>query len=126
MKKISVLLADDHTVVRQGLRALLTAETDIEVVGEAATGRQAIQLARQLKPAVVILDIAMPQLNGLEAARQIVSEGLPTKLLILSCYGDDEYVHQFAKAGAAGYLLKHTAAQELIKAVRELARGCAY
>jgi len=126
VKKISVLLADDHTVVRQGLRALLTAEPDIEVVGEAANGRQAIQLARQLKPAIVILDISMPQLNGLEAARQIVSEGLPSRLLILSCHADDEYVHQFARAGVAGYLIKQTAAQELIRAVREISKGNAF
>jgi len=126
VKKISVLLADDHTVVRQGLRALLAAEPDIEVVGEAANGRQAVQMARQLKPAVVIMDIAMPLLNGLEATRQIIGEGLPSKLLILSCYADDAYVHHFAEAGASGYLVKHTAAYELIKAVRELSKGNAY
>lgn len=126
MKKISVLLADDHTVVRQGLRALLTIEPDIEVVGEAATGRQAIQLARQLQPAVIIMDIAMPQLNGLEATRQILGENPLSKLLILSGYADDEYVHQFAEAGASGYLLKQTAGQELVKAVREIAKGNAY
>jgi len=123
---ISVLLADDHVVVRQGVKALLAAEPDIEVVGEAANGREAVRLARELRPAVVVMDVSMPQLNGLEAARQIIREGLPTRLLVLSGYGDDEYVHQFAKAGVAGYLIKQTAALELIRAVREIARGNAY
>jgi DNA-binding NarL/FixJ family response regulator len=126
MKKITVLLAEDHTVVRQGLRSLLTAEPDIDVVGEAANGRQAVQMAQQLKPDVVLMDISMPQLNGLEATRQIMSEGIPTRMLILSSYADDEYVHQLTEAGASGYLVKQTAAGELIKAVREVSKGNAY
>ena len=126
MKKISVLLADDHTVVRQGLRSLLSAEPDIEVVGEAENGRQAVQLAQKLLPNIVVMDIAMPQLNGLEAARQIIAEGLPVKLLMLSSYGDDEYVHQLAALGTSGYLMKQTAATDLIKAIHEASRGNAY
>lgn len=126
MKKISVLLAEDHTVVRQGLRSLLSAEPDIEVVGEAENGREAVQLARQLSPDVVVMDIAMPQLNGLEATRQIVNEGLPTRVLILSSYADDEYVQQLTEAGALGYLIKQSAANDLIAAVREIARGNAF
>ncbi|HEY3755937.1 MAG TPA: response regulator transcription factor [Opitutaceae bacterium] len=126
MKKISVLLADDHTVVRQGLRSLLAAETDIEVVGEAENGRQAVQMAQRLQPAVAVMDIAMPQLNGLEATRQIIREGLPTRVLILSSYGDDEYVHQLTEAGASGYLIKQTAANDLIKAIREAHKGNAF
>lgn len=126
MKKITVLLADDHTVVRQGLRALLSAEVDIEVVGEAENGRQAVQMAQRLSPDIIVLDIAMPQLNGLEAARQIIHEGLPTKVLMLSSYGDDEYVQQLAELGASGYLMKQTAATDLIKAIREASRGNAY
>lgn len=126
IKTITVLLADDHTVVRQGIRSLLSAEPDIEVVGEAANGRQAVQMARQLRPDIVVMDIAMPQLNGLEATRQIVGEGIPTRLLILSSYADDEYVHQLTEAGASGYLIKQTAANDLIKAVREVAKGNAY
>jgi DNA-binding NarL/FixJ family response regulator len=126
LKKTTVLLAEDHTVLRQGLRALLGTEPDLEVVGEAANGRQAIQLARQLKPDVIVMDIGMPLLNGLEAARQIIGEGIQSKLLILSCYADNDYVHQLAEAGAAGYLIKQNAAQDLIKAVREVARGNAY
>src|SRR5262245_33477432 len=103
MNKIKVLLSDDHTVVRQGLRSLLAAEPDIEVIGEAENGRQAVQMAKTLAPDVVIMDIAMPQLNGLEATRQIIKEGIPTKVLVLSSYSDDEYVHQLTEAGAAGY-----------------------
>ena len=126
MKKISVLLADDHTVVRQGLRALLTAEPDIEVIGEAENGRQAVQMTQRLLPNIVVMDIAMPQLNGLEAARQIMHEGLPVKLLMLSSYGDEEYVHQLAALGASGYLMKQTAATDLIKAIREASKGNAF
>ncbi len=126
MKKISVLLAEDHVVVRQGLRSLLCAEADIDVVGEAGNGRLAVKMARELRPDVVIMDIAMPLLNGLEATCQIVAEGIPTRVLILSSYADDEYVHQLTEAGACGYLIKQSAASELIMAVREVARGNAY
>src|SRR5437667_7003902 len=114
MQPISVLLADDHTVVRQGLRALLTAEGDIEIVGEAENGRQAVQLAKRLLPDVVVMDIAMPLLNGLEATRQILKEVPASKVLILSSYSDDEYVEQLTEAGAAGYLLKQTAVADLL------------
>src|SRR6267154_2033751 len=123
MQKITVLLADDHTLVRQGFRALLEAEPDIAVVGEAETGRQAVQLARKLHPEVVLMDIAMPLLNGLEATRQILHELPGTKVLILSSYSDDEYVQQLTEIGAAGYLLKQTAAADLLKAIREVRRG---
>ncbi len=126
MKKISVLLAEDHTVVREGLRSLLSAEPDIDVVGEAANGREAIQMAQELHPDVVVMDIAMPLLNGLEATCQIIGDGIPTRVLILSSYADDEYVHQLTEAGASGYLVKQTAASDLIKAVREIAAGNAF
>ena len=126
MNKIRVLLADDHTVVRQGLRVLLEAEPDITVVGEAETGRQAVQLARKLAPDVIVMDIAMPNLNGLEATRQITREVPAARLLVLSSYNDDEYVHQVTEAGASGYLLKQTAATDLIKAVREACKGNAF
>jgi len=126
MKRITVLLADDHTVVRQGLRSLLAAESDIEVVGEAENGRQAVQLTRKLLPDVLVMDIAMPKLNGLEATRQVVRDSPATKVLILSSYSDDEYVHQLTGAGAAGYLIKQTAADDLILAVRETFRGNAF
>lgn len=126
MQKIRVILADDHTVVRQGLRALLVAEGDIDIVGEADNGRQAVQIARKLTPDVAVIDIAMPQLNGLEATRQITRTVPSTKVLILSSYSDDEYVQQLTEAGAAGYLIKQTAANELLKAIREAHRGNAY
>src|SRR3954467_8847611 len=126
MDKISVLLADDHIVVRQGLRALLAAEDDIEIVGEAENGRTAIQMVKKLLPDVAVVDIAMPVLNGLEATRQITRAAPSTKVLILSSYSDDEYVQQLTQAGAAGYLVKQTAANDLIKAIREAYRGNAF
>lgn len=118
-----MLLADDHTVVRQGLRALLMAEPDIEIVGEAENGRQAIQMTKQNAPAVVVMDIAMPVLNGIESTRQITRCVPGCRVLILSSYADDEYVRQATEAGAVGYLVKQTAASELLKAIREVSRG---
>jgi len=126
MQKITVLLADDHTVVRQGLRSLLEAEEDMSVVGEAENGRQAVQMARRLQPDVVVMDIAMPSLNGLEATRQITKESHKSKVLILSSYSDDEYVQQLTDAGASGYLVKQTAAQDLVAAIREAKKGNAF
>ena len=126
MQKITVLLADDHIVVRQGLRALLMVEEDIEIVGEADNGRQAVQLVKKLLPDVVVMDIAMPVLNGLEATRQITRAVPSAKVLVLSSYSDDEYVQKLTEAGATGYLVKQTAANELLKAIREAQRGNAY
>jgi DNA-binding NarL/FixJ family response regulator len=126
MSKITVLLADDHTVLRQGLRAVLAAEPDIEVVGEAGTGRKAVQLANTLRPDVVVMDIAMPELNGLEATRQVMHDVPSTRVIILSSYDDDEYVSQLTDGGAIGYLLKQTAANDLIRAIREAKQGNAY
>jgi DNA-binding NarL/FixJ family response regulator len=123
MSKIKVLLADDHVIVRQGLRALLVAEEDMEIAGEADNGRQAVQLAKKLLPDVAIIDIAMPVLNGLEATRQIVQSLPSTKVLILSSYGDEECVQQLMEAGAVGYLVKQTAANDLLKAIREVNKG---
>jgi DNA-binding NarL/FixJ family response regulator len=126
MRKIRVLLADDHTVVRQGLRALLAAEEDIEIVGEAENGRQALQLVKKLLPDVVVMDIAMPVLNGVEATRQITRYVPSVKVLVLSTYSNDEYVEQLTEAGAAGYLVKQTAANDLLKAIREAFKGNAF
>src|SRR6266853_4671622 len=126
MKKIGVLLVDDHTVVRQGLRALLSCEEEIEVIGEAENGRQAVMQARKTPPDVVVMDVAMPLLNGLEATRQILKLVPAPKVLILTSYGDDECVEQLMQAGAAGYLIKQTAANDLLKAIREVERGNAF
>jgi len=126
MIPIRVLLAEDHTVVREGLRALLQAEGDIKVVGEAETGRQAVELTRKLRPDVVVMDIAMPLLNGLEATRQIRKVLPGTRVLILSAHGDDAYVEQARAMGAAGFLLKQTSAQVLARAVRQAHQGHLY
>ena len=123
MKQITVLLAEDHMIVREGLRALLEAESDFAVVGEAQTGRQAVQLTKRLRPAVVVMDIAMPLLNGLEATRQILRVVPATRVLILSAHSDDEYIRQVILLGAAGYLIKQTSADLLAKAIREVERG---
>jgi DNA-binding NarL/FixJ family response regulator len=126
MKKIGVLLADDHAVVRQGLHALLDAEGDITVVGEAENGRQAVAQAKKTLPDVVVMDVAMPGLNGLEATRQIVRNIPSSKVLVLTSYGDDDYVTQLLEAGATGYLVKQTAAADLLKAIREVHAGNAF
>jgi DNA-binding NarL/FixJ family response regulator len=126
MRKIRVLLVDDHTVVRQGLRALLAAEDDIEIIGEAENGRHALQLVKKLLPDVVVMDIAMPVLNGVEATRQITRYVPSVKVLVLSTYSNDEYVEQLTEAGAAGYLVKQTAANDLLKAIREAFKGNAF
>jgi DNA-binding NarL/FixJ family response regulator len=126
MQRIKVLIADDHTLMRQGLRALLRHETDIEIVAEAQTGREAVQLVKSLEPDVVLMDIAMPLLNGLEATRQITRQLPRTRVLILSSYSDDEYVHQLTEAGGAGYLLKQTAFTDVVRAIREAKKGNAF
>jgi DNA-binding NarL/FixJ family response regulator len=126
MKKIRVLLVDDHTVVREGLRALLSNEQDIEVIGEAPDGRRALALAKQSPPDVVVMDVAMPLLNGMDATKQIVRSLRSTAVLVLSSYTDEECVSELLKAGAAGYLSKQSAAEELAKAIREVRRGNKY
>jgi DNA-binding NarL/FixJ family response regulator len=123
MKRITVLLAEDHQIVREGFRSLLEHERDIEVVGEAETGRQAVQLARKLRPSIVVMDIAMPLLNGLEATRQIRKDFPEIKVLILSAHSDDAYVEQVAALGAAGFLLKQTSSHELGTAIRSIHEG---
>jgi DNA-binding NarL/FixJ family response regulator len=126
MKQITVLLAEDHAIVRQGLRLLVETEGDIEIVAEAKTGREAVQLTDKLRPDIVVMDIAMPMLNGLEATRQILKAFPTTKVLILSAHSDAEYVEQVVKAGARGYLVKQTSGEVLAKAVRELHQGKTY
>ena len=126
MQNISVLLVDDHNIVRQGLKALFTAEGDITIVAEAQTGREAVQLAIQHRPEVVVMDLAMPLLNGWEATRQILKAVPTAKIVVLSTYGDDEHIQQAIAAGAAAYLLKQTAAADLVKAIHEVKRGNDY
>jgi DNA-binding NarL/FixJ family response regulator len=126
VNKIKILLIDDHLVVRDGLRSLLSAEVDMEIVGEGGNGRQAVQMASELHPDVIVMDIGMPILNGLEASAQIIQAGSTARVLILSSYSEDKYVHQLAEAGVAGYLVKETAAAELINAVRQIHKGNPY
>ncbi len=126
MNRITVLLAEDHAIVREGLRSLLELGGDLEVVGEAATGRQAVDLARKLHPTVVVMDIAMPVLNGFEATRQILHASPETKVLVLSAHSDDEYVAHMAACNASGYVVKQNSGQVLVHAVREVASGRPY
>lgn len=120
---IRVLLADDHHLVRQGLRALLEKAGDIEVVGEAADGQEALDRVRQLLPDVLVLDVAMPHLNGVEAVGRLRGLGVKTRVLILSMYADDTLVRQALRNGAKGYLLKRAVSDELLLAVRAVSRG---
>jgi DNA-binding NarL/FixJ family response regulator len=123
MKKITVLIAEDHTVVREGFRTMLELEDDLHVIGEAEDGRLAVALAVKLRPDVVLMDIAMPQLNGLEAARQLRNLLPATKVLMLSAHSDDAYVKNATEAGAVGFLLKQTSSHEVCQAIREVHKG---
>jgi len=118
-----ILIADDHAIVRDGVRALLAAASDLEVVAEASTGTEAIALATTLEPDVVLMDIAMPELGGLEATIEIRKRVPRTKVVVLSQYGDPEYVRRFLKAGISGYVLKKAAGAELVAAIRAVLRG---
>jgi DNA-binding NarL/FixJ family response regulator len=126
MRKISILLVDDHKLMLQGLRALLLAEPDIEILGEAENGREAVRMTAKLNPDIVVMDIAMPQLNGLEATRQIRKKMPLAKVLVLSSYGEIEYVRQLIDAGAVGYLTKETLANDLITGIRNVQKGNTY
>ena len=123
MKRITVLLAEDHTIVRAGFRKLLELEDDLEVVGEAEDGRRAVALVKKLRPAVVVMDIAMPVLNGLEATRQILKAVPGTRILILTAHNDDAYVKNATKSGAMGFLLKQASARVLSEGIREVNKG---
>jgi len=123
MKQITVLLAEDHTIVREGFRKMLEMEDDIEVVGEAQDGRQAVAMVKNLRPDVVLMDIAMPQLNGLEATRQVLKTVPATKVLMLSAHSDDAYVKNATESGAVGFLLKQTSAHDVCRAIREVQKG---
>ena len=123
MDKIRVLLVDDHTILREGIKMLLEAQPDVEVVGEAEDGEEAVAKARALKPDVVLMDVAMPKLNGLEATRQIKKEDPNAQVLILSMHETEEYILPILEAGASGYVVKQTAAQELVSAIRAVYNG---
>jgi len=126
MKRIKVLLAEDHSIVREGLRSLLELAGDFDVVGEAPTGRRAVELTRKVSPDVVVMDIAMPLLNGFEATRQILLAAPNTKVLVLSAHSDDEYVAHMAAVGASGYLVKQNSGQMLVHAIRQIVAGHSY
>ncbi len=121
-----VLLAEDHTIVRQGIAALLRAEGDIEVVGEASNGLEAIELAKKLGPDVVLMDIGMPQLNGLETTREIKKRFPSMKILVLTMHDNEEWIFQILKAGASGYLIKDSAMNDLTSALRAVYQGDSY
>jgi DNA-binding NarL/FixJ family response regulator len=123
MHKVRILLADDHTILRDGIRALLEDEPDMLVIGEAEDGRTAVKMACQLKPDVVLMDIAMPLLNGLEATRQIKRECPQVNVLILTMHENEEYIRQVLASGAMGYILKDAAARELLEAIHAVQRG---
>ena len=122
-KQITVLLAEDHAIVRQGLISLLKSDGHFTMVGEAKTGREAVALAKSLKPDVILMDIAMPVLNGLEATRQILAANPAAKIIMLSAHSDEEYIERMTSVGVAGFLEKQTSADILTKAIREVAKG---
>src|SRR5215813_10129385 len=125
-KNLKVLIAEDHEVVREGLKILISADPSMEVAGEAESGQMALRLAKQLRPDVVLMDLAMPRGNGLEAAREIRREVPGSKVLVLSAYKDEETVLRVLDAGASGYMTKTSAADELLTAIREVGNGKAY
>jgi DNA-binding NarL/FixJ family response regulator len=125
-EKIRILLADDHAVVRQGFKMILAAQPDMEIVGEAGNGREALDLAGQLQPDVIVMDVAMPELNGIEATRRIADISPRSRVLALSMHKDSVYVREILRAGARGYLLKDSISSDLLAAVRAIARGEGY
>jgi DNA-binding NarL/FixJ family response regulator len=126
MKRIRILLADDHAVVRRGFQMILAEQADMEIVGEAGNGREALELAAQLKPDVVVMDVAMPELNGIEATRRMPDNAPHARVLALSMHKDAVYVREILRAGARGYLLKDAAPADLVTAVRAVAAGEGY
>ena len=123
---IRILLADDHVLVRQGFRMILAAQPDMEIVGEAGNGREAVEMAENLKPDVIVMDVAMPELNGIEATRRLAGSMPRTRVLALSMHKDSVYVREILRAGARGYLLKDSADADLLAAVRAVAKGDGY
>ena len=125
-QKIRILLADDHAVVRQGFRMILGSQPDMEIVGEAGNGREAVELAVSLTPDVAVMDVAMPELNGIEATRRIATGSPRTRVLALSMHKDSVYVREVLRAGARGYLLKDSDDEDLLRAIRAVSRGEAF
>lgn len=123
---IRVVVADDHTILREGVHSLLSLESDISVVGEARDGLEAIELVEKADVDVVIMDMVMPRMNGLEATREIKRRWPNVKVLVLSMYDDDEYIQQVIQAGASGYVLKRVAAEDLVRAIREVHGGASF
>ena len=121
-----ILLADDHTIVRQGLKLIISSHADLQVIGEAANGREVLELAEKLKPDVILMDVAMPELNGIEATRRLREVSPRTKVLVLSMHKEAVYVREILKAGARGYILKDAIDTELISAIQSVARGDGY
>ncbi|HKW29739.1 MAG TPA: response regulator transcription factor [Verrucomicrobiae bacterium] len=126
MKKLRVLLADDHKMVREGLRLLIDNQPDMHVAGEAANGREVLQLVRELKPDIVVMDLSMPELNGLQATERLKAEAPQIKVVAITANEDESYLRQLCKAGAVGYVLKRSAGDELVKAIGAVARGEVY
>jgi DNA-binding NarL/FixJ family response regulator len=123
MKKLRILLADDHKIVREGLRTLINSQPDMQVVGEAANGKEVLVKARELKPDVVVMDLSMPELNGLQATERLKIERPEMKVVALTAHEDEAYLRQLCKVGAAGYVLKRSAGDELVKAISTVAKG---
>lgn len=126
MKRIRILLADDHAVVRQGFKMILSAQADMEIVGEAGNGREAVELAEQLRPDIVVMDVSMPELNGIEATRRLGTSVPHARVVALSMHKDSVYVREILRAGARGYLLKDSVAADLVSAIRAVASGEGY
>jgi DNA-binding NarL/FixJ family response regulator len=126
LKRTTIVLADDHRIVRQGLRALLASEADLEVIGEADDGREALELVRRLSPDVLVLDLMMPGLNGLEVARQLPRQSPGVRVVVLSMYDDEGFVLEALANGVSGYVLKDSNSSDLVHAVREVAAGRRY
>lgn len=126
MEKIKVVLADDHMVVRSGIRTLLEKESDIEIIGEASNGKEALEVVQQLHPDILIIDIRMPMMNGLEATQKLGDYSKTTKALILSMHDDEDYILQSIESGASGYLLKDTSKEEFLKAIHTVYQGGRY
>ncbi|HUC84254.1 MAG TPA: response regulator transcription factor [Candidatus Acidoferrales bacterium] len=126
MKKLRILIADDHKMVREGLCLLIGTQPDMQVVGEAANGREALSQARELQPDVVVMDLSMPELNGLQATERLQTECPATRVVAITANEDESYLRQLCKVGVAGYVLKRSASDELVKAINQVAQGGVY